>query len=128
METEAGSLETTWKKSPKVRVFMCSHPATPPSPPLPLSDSDGGTGGAEDDAHHYHKLVVLDLLESERAYVQDLNVCGVPRPPSRNTFFISLVLSTEFVIDISVSPEERKCVSFLASGHDLLVYGLNGGP
>ena len=29
----------------------------------------------EDDAHHYHKLVVLDILESERSFVHDLNVC-----------------------------------------------------
>lgn len=31
-------------------------------------------GALEDDAQHYHRLVVQDILASERAYVQDLNV------------------------------------------------------
>ena len=34
----------------------------------------GGIPSAEDDVHHYHRLVVQDILESERAYVKDLNV------------------------------------------------------
>jgi hypothetical protein len=44
-----------------------------------LSDANTGDGGAEDDAHHYHRLVVLDILESEKVYVQDLKVRWVGR-------------------------------------------------
>lgn len=54
---------------------MVLSPSSSPAPPFLLPDGDGGPGGAEDDANHYHKLVVLDILESERAYVQDLEVC-----------------------------------------------------
>ena len=40
----------------------------------PFLDADGVMGSIEDDPHHYHRLVVQDILASERAYVQDLNV------------------------------------------------------
>jgi len=45
-----------------------------------LGEGEGG-GGEDDDAHHYYKLVVMDILESERIFVQDLNV-SVVRPAS----------------------------------------------
>ncbi len=41
---------------------------------LHLPDVAVGSADPEDDAHHYYRLVVQDILESERVYVQDIEV------------------------------------------------------
>ena len=47
--------------------------------------------GEADSAHHYHNLVVKDILDSERTYVQDIHVSS----QSMYSFMLSCIYSLE---------------------------------